>query len=73
VGVIAKALAPGKDVMGFIITVILGIAGSFLSTFVGERMGWWGEVGALHFLGAIGGAVLLLAVFHALFGRNASA
>jgi uncharacterized membrane protein YeaQ/YmgE (transglycosylase-associated protein family) len=62
----------GKEAMGFIITAILGIAGSFLSTYVGEKLGWWGETGMVHFLGSIGGAVILLVIYHMLFRRNAS-
>ncbi len=72
VGIIAKALTPGKEAMGFIITAILGIAGSFLSTYIGEKLGLWGETGLVHFLGSIGGAVILLAIYHFLFRRNAS-
>lgn len=73
VGLIAKALTPGKDPGGFIITGLLGIAGSILSTYIGEKLGWWGETGLVHFLGSIGGAVILLALYHMLFKRNATA
>jgi len=72
VGLIAKALMPGKDPGGFIITAILGIVGSILSTFIGEKLGLWGPTGFVHFLGSIGGAVVLLALYHFLFNRNAS-
>ena len=72
VGIIAKALTPGKEAMGFIITAILGIAGSFLSTYIGEKLGLWGETGLVHFLGSIGGAVILLVIYHFLFRRDAS-
>jgi uncharacterized membrane protein YeaQ/YmgE (transglycosylase-associated protein family) len=72
VGLIAKALTPGKDPGGFIITAILGIAGSVLSTVVGEKLHLWGETGLVHFLGSIGGAVVLLAIYHMVFNRNAS-
>ena len=72
VGVIAKAVTPGKEAMGWIITAILGIAGSFLSTYVGEKFGLWGETGVVHFLGSIGGAVILLAIYHFVFNRSAS-
>ncbi|WP_430390642.1 GlsB/YeaQ/YmgE family stress response membrane protein [Dyella sp. 20L07] len=72
VGVIAKALTPGKEAMGFIITAILGIAGSFLSTYIGEKLGLWGETGVVHFLGSVGGAVILLVIYHLLFRRGAT-
>ena len=73
VGLIAKMLMPGKDPGGFIITAILGILGSVISTYVGEKLGWWGETGMVHFLGSIGGAIVLLLLYHLLFKRNARA
>ena len=73
VGLIAKMLMPGKDPGGFIITAILGILGSVISTYIGEKLGWWGETGLVHFLGSIGGAIVLLLLYHLLFKRNASA
>jgi len=72
VGLIAKMLKPGKDPGGFIITVLLGIAGSFVSTYVGEKLGWWGETGFVHFLGSIGGAIVLLVIYHLLTRRTAT-
>jgi len=68
--VIAKMLKPGKDPGGFIITILLGIAGSFLSTYVGEKLGWWGETGLVHFLGSIAGAIVLLLIYHLLTRRS---
>lgn len=73
VGLIAKMLMPGKDPGGFIITAILGILGSVISTYVGEKLGWWGETGMVHFLGSIGGAIILLLLYHLIFKRNATA
>lgn len=70
VGILAKLISPGKDPGGFIITGLLGIAGSFVATFVGERLQLWGPTGGAHFLASIGGAIILLAVYHWLFGRN---
>ncbi|MFC4762551.1 GlsB/YeaQ/YmgE family stress response membrane protein [Dyella koreensis] len=69
VGLIAKAIMPGKDPGGFIITAILGIVGSILSTFIGEKLGLWGETGLVHFLGSIAGAIVLLLIYH-FFKRN---
>lgn len=70
VGLIAKALMPGKDPGGFIITGLLGIAGSVISTYVGEKLGWWPATGFVHLLGSIAGAVVLLVIYHFLFNRN---
>ncbi|TBR39880.1 MULTISPECIES: GlsB/YeaQ/YmgE family stress response membrane protein [Dyella] len=70
VGLLAKALMPGKDPGGFIITAILGIVGSVISTFVGEKLGLWGETGFVHFLGSVGGAVLLLLIYNQVFRKK---
>jgi uncharacterized membrane protein YeaQ/YmgE (transglycosylase-associated protein family) len=72
VGLIAKMLMPGKDPGGFIVTAILGILGSVISTYIGEKLGWWGETGLVHFLGSIGGAIILLLLYHLLFKRKAT-
>ncbi|WP_266169069.1 GlsB/YeaQ/YmgE family stress response membrane protein [Dyella subtropica] len=72
VGLIAKAIMPGKDPGGFIITAALGIVGSILSTYVGEKLGLWGATGLVHFLGSIGGAAVLLAIYHFVSKRNAA-
>jgi uncharacterized membrane protein YeaQ/YmgE (transglycosylase-associated protein family) len=73
VGLLAKAIMPGKDPGGFIITGLLGIAGSVVATYVGEKLGLWGETGFVHFLASIGGAVVLLLLYHFLFKRNSAA
>jgi len=72
VGVIAKFIRGGSDSMGFIITIIIGILGSILATFVGEKLGLWGGTGLVHFLASIGGAIVLLAIYHVLFKPNSS-
>ena len=53
IGVIAKFLTPGRDPGGCIITILLGIAGSFLAAFLGRAMGWYqeGATRRIHFLG----------------------
>jgi uncharacterized membrane protein YeaQ/YmgE (transglycosylase-associated protein family) len=71
VGVVAKMLMPGRDPGGFIITILLGIAGAFLGGFIGSMLGL-GPVNSFSFgsmLLAIGGAVLLL-VLYRLVTRN---
>ena len=72
VGVIAKFIRGGQDSMGFIITIILGILGSVLATYVGEMLHLWGDAGMVHFIASIGGAVVLLAIYHVLFKPSAS-
>ncbi|MBA2078083.1 MAG: transglycosylase [Rhodanobacter sp. 68-29] len=72
VGVIAKFIRGGQDSMGFIITVIIGILGSVIATYVGEMLHLWGPTGLVHFLASIGGAVILLAIYHVLFKPSSS-
>jgi uncharacterized membrane protein YeaQ/YmgE (transglycosylase-associated protein family) len=65
VGVIAKFLMPGKDPGGFVITIILGIAGAFVGGFFGSRIGF-GTVSGFDMRSlmiAVGGAIILLAVY----------
>ena len=63
VGIVAKFLKPGKDPGGFIITILLGIAGSFLSTFIGKTMGWYQPGQTAGFIGSVIGAILLLVIY----------
>ena len=72
-GVIAKLLMPGKDPGGFIVTVLLGIAGALVGGFMGRAL--WGSTGVNDwsigsFALAIGGAILLLALYRMIVGRR---
>jgi len=62
-GVIAKLLMPGKDPGGFIITILLGIAGAMVGGFLGRMLGFYGEGESAGWLMSIGGAILLLAIY----------
>jgi uncharacterized membrane protein YeaQ/YmgE (transglycosylase-associated protein family) len=64
VGVIAKFLMPGRDPGGFIITILLGIAGSFVGTLIGRAVGLYGEGSSAGFFMSVVGAMLLLFVYH---------
>ena len=66
VGVIAKLLMPGRDPGGFIITVLLGIAGAVLGGFIGRALGFYGPGEAAGFLMSTLGAVVLLLLYHKL-------
>ena len=63
VGVIAKLLMPGRDPGGFIVTILLGIAGALLGGFLGSAMGWYGEGDAAGWIVSILGAIVLLALY----------
>ncbi len=60
IGVIAKFLTPGRDPGGCIITILLGIAGSFLAAFLGRAMGWYQEGQPAGFIFSVIGAMILL-------------
>jgi uncharacterized membrane protein YeaQ/YmgE (transglycosylase-associated protein family) len=71
VGAIAKLIMPGKDPGGFIVTMLLGIAGSFLGTFVGRALGLYHEGQAAGFIMSLIGAIILLAIYR--FFRKSAA
>lgn len=71
VGALAKLLVPGKDPGGIIITMLLGIAGSFLATFLGRALGWYQEGQAAGFIASLIGAIILLVIYH-LFRRKSA-
>jgi len=71
VGAIAKFLMPGKDPGGFIITILLGIAGSFVGTYLGRALGLYGDGSAAGIFVSVLGAMLLLLIYR-LFRRTAS-
>ena len=70
VGAIAKLLMPGRDPGGFIVTILLGIAGALLGGFLGRAMGWYDEGDAAGFLMSLVGAVVLLAIYRMAIGRR---
>jgi uncharacterized membrane protein YeaQ/YmgE (transglycosylase-associated protein family) len=62
-GIVAKLLMPGKDPGGFIITILLGIAGAFVATYLGQAIGWYEAGQQAGFIGAVVGAIILLVVY----------
>lgn len=68
-GAIAKALVPGKDPGGCLVTVLLGIGGAVLAGFLGRALGWYEMGEGAGFLAAIVGAVLILFVYR-MFARR---
>jgi uncharacterized membrane protein YeaQ/YmgE (transglycosylase-associated protein family) len=73
VGVIAKLIMPGKENMGFIVTTLLGIAGSLVATYIGEAAGWYTAGQGAGWIGSIVGAFVLLWIYQKLKSRNAAA
>ena len=70
VGIIAKLLMPGRDPGGFIVTILLGIAGALLGGFVGRAMGFYGPGEAAGWIMSILGAILLLVLYRMMVRRR---
>jgi uncharacterized membrane protein YeaQ/YmgE (transglycosylase-associated protein family) len=70
-GIVAKLLMPGRDPGGFIITILLGIAGAFLATWLGQAIGWYQAGEGAGFIGAVVGAVLILIIYRVAVRRRA--
>lgn len=70
-GLIARWLAPGpNNPSGFILTAVLGIAGAFLSTFVGQAIGWYRLDQGAGLIGATVGAIVVLFIWHQVVSRR---
>lgn len=63
IGVIAKLLHPGKESMGFIMTILLGIAGSFLAGAAGQFLGWYQAGEGAGFIASVVAAIVLLVIY----------
>ncbi|MCC0805207.1 GlsB/YeaQ/YmgE family stress response membrane protein [Methylobacterium sp. W2] len=70
-GVVAKFIMPGdKEPAGFILTTILGIVGAFVATFLGQALGWYGPNQGAGFIGAVVGAIVVLAIYGFIANRR---
>ena len=73
VGAIAKLLMPGRDPGGFIITILLGIAGSFIAGYVGKAAGWYRGVDqAPGIIASVLGAMVLLLLYRLIVRRRSA-
>ena len=64
VGALAKLIMPGKDPGGIFVTMLLGIVGSFLGTWLGRLVGHYGPEDSAGFLMLLVGALILLGIYH---------
>jgi uncharacterized membrane protein YeaQ/YmgE (transglycosylase-associated protein family) len=71
VGVVGKLLMPGRDPGGFIITIILGIAGALVAGFLGQALGLYREGEPAGFIMAVIGSIILLIGYRMVAGRRA--
>ena len=70
VGALAKLIMPGKDPGGIIVTMLLGVAGSFLATLIGRALGWYATGRGAGFIASLLGAVLLLFLYRRFAARR---
>lgn len=72
IGLIARAAKPGDDKLGWIMTALLGIAGSLLAGYVGTAMGWYQQGDAAGWIASVLGAVVLLVLYGLVKGKSQS-
>jgi uncharacterized membrane protein YeaQ/YmgE (transglycosylase-associated protein family) len=73
VGVVARFLKPGDDKAGWIMTTVLGIVGAFVGSYLGQAFGIYGPNEGAGFLGAVVGAIIVLAIYTAVAKKRLSA
>jgi uncharacterized membrane protein YeaQ/YmgE (transglycosylase-associated protein family) len=69
-GIIAKLIMPGRDPGGFIVTILLGIAGSWLAGVLGRSMGWYQPGEGAGLIGSVVGALIILFIYNRLVARR---
>ena len=73
-GIVAKFIMPGSnEPSGFIMTTILGIVGSFVASYLGQALGWYKAGEGAGFIGAVVGAIIVLAIYGFFAGRQRAA
>jgi uncharacterized membrane protein YeaQ/YmgE (transglycosylase-associated protein family) len=70
VGAVAKLLMPGKDPGGWIVTILLGLAGSFVAEFLGKMVGWYKDGQSAGFIMSVLGAILLLYLYRVFVSKK---
>ena len=69
-GALAKLITPGRDPQGCIVTILLGIGGAFLGTWLGRFAGLYGANDKAGFIGAVVGAIIILLIYRLIAGRR---
>ena len=70
VGALAKLFMPGRDPGGFIVTILLGIAGALVAGFLGRAVGWYQPGDGAGFIAAVVGAFLILLIYRLIVTRR---
>lgn len=72
VGAVARWIMPGREPGGWVVSMLLGVAGAFLGGFLGNLVGLYREGEPAGFIMSVIGAIVLVAIYHALVGRARS-
>lgn len=70
IGAVAKLIMPGKDPGGWIVTILLGLAGSFIASYLGRLVGWYKEGQSAGFIMSVLGAILLLYLYRLFLAKK---
>ncbi len=71
-GAIAKFVMPGRDPGGIIVTILLGIVGALVATWLGQAIGWYRAGEGAGLIGAVVGAIIVLVVYRMVTGRSSN-
>lgn len=69
-GAIAKFLMPGRDPGGIIVTILLGIVGALVATWLGQAVGWYRAGEGAGLIGAVVGSIIVLVIYRMVIGRR---
>jgi len=69
IGAVAKFVMPGKDPGGIIVTMLIGLAGSFIAGYLGQAIGWYQQGQPAGFIASVLGAILLLFIYRLFRGK----
>jgi len=69
-GALAKLLMPGRQGGGIIVTMLLGVVGAFVATWIGQALGWYGPNEGAGLIGAVVGSIIVLLIYGAVTRRR---
>ncbi len=70
VGLVAKFIMPGRDPGGWIVTMLLGVAGAFVANFIGKNLGWYTDTEFAGFLASVLGAIIILIIYRIVIDKK---
>ncbi|MEN1939921.1 GlsB/YeaQ/YmgE family stress response membrane protein [Luteimonas sp. MJ246] len=70
VGVLARLIKPGRQGIGIIMTIVLGIVGALFAGWIGRMLGWYAEGEPVGFIASLVGAIVLLFIAEAIKGKR---